>query len=42
MISIEDLGPWLEKAVDIVIDDGPLEGRPSTIIDHTTSEVTRR
>ncbi|MBR9693208.1 threonylcarbamoyl-AMP synthase [Candidatus Woesearchaeota archaeon] len=42
MTKVTDVDPWLKKVVDLIIDDGPLEGSPSTIIDHTTGKVKER
>lgn len=39
MTSLADLPPALEQRVDLIIDDGPLLGRPSTIVRLDLDEV---
>lgn len=41
MTSLRDLDPALENDVDFIIDDGPLRGHESTIMDLTGDEPAR-
>jgi len=39
MTDLENLNPELKKKVDFIIYDGPIKGRPSTIVNLTKEEV---
>lgn len=40
MIGLDDLDPAIEKSVDLILYDGKLDGRPSTIIRLETDDVS--